>query len=184
MIGPRVSLLTSGHPLDPGRRRRQIVAAPIVIERGAWIGAGATVLQGVTVGSDAVVAAGAVVTRDVPPRTLVAGVPAQVLRKIAAKRGLLRLAIVTELRSTRRRVRSARFCFANSRRPLRFAWEAAAGEVRAFLLRYVRTSDSRRHGVGRERIDRASRLNDLNGRLRRLRGNRFKRWTQPRGRST
>jgi acetyltransferase-like isoleucine patch superfamily enzyme len=84
MIGPRVSLLTAGHPLDPGRRRRQIVAAPIVIERNVWLGAGATVLQGVTVGSDAVVAAGTVVTRDVPPRTLVAGVPAQVVRKIGA----------------------------------------------------------------------------------------------------
>jgi len=84
MIGPRVSLLTTGHPLDPGRRRRQIVAAPIAIERNVWLGAGATVLQGVTVGSDAVVAAGAIVTRDVPPRTLVAGVPAQVLREIGA----------------------------------------------------------------------------------------------------
>lgn len=84
MIGPRVSLLTAGHPLDPGRRRRQIVAAPIVIERNVWLGTGATVLQGVTVGSDAVVAAGAIVTRDVPPRTLVAGVPARVLREIGA----------------------------------------------------------------------------------------------------
>ena len=84
MIGPRVSLLTAGHPLDPGRRRRQIVAAPITIERNVWLGAGATVLQGVTVGSDAVVAAGAIVTRDVPPRTLVAGVPAQVVREIGA----------------------------------------------------------------------------------------------------
>jgi len=84
MIGPRVSLLTAGHPLDPGRRRKQIVAARIVVERNVWLGAGATVLQGVTVGSDAVVAAGAVVTRDVPPRTLVAGVPAQVLREIGA----------------------------------------------------------------------------------------------------
>ena len=84
MIGPRVSLLTTGHPLDPGRRRRQIVAAPIAIERNVWLGAGATVLQGVTIGADAVVAAGAVVTRDVPPRTLVAGVPAQVLREIGA----------------------------------------------------------------------------------------------------
>jgi len=84
MIGPRVSLLSSGHPLDPGTRRRQILAAPIVIERGVWIGAGATVLQGVTVGADAVVAAGAVVTRDVPPRTLVAGVPARVVREIEA----------------------------------------------------------------------------------------------------
>ncbi|HTN22374.1 MAG TPA: DapH/DapD/GlmU-related protein [Solirubrobacteraceae bacterium] len=84
MIGPRVSLLTAGHPLDPDRRRRQIVAAPIAIERNVWLGAGAMVLQGVTVGSDAVVAAGAVVTRDVPPRTLVAGVPARVLREIGA----------------------------------------------------------------------------------------------------
>jgi len=84
MIGPRVSLLTTGHPLDPGRRRRQIVAAPIAIERNVWLGAGATVLQGVTVGTDAVVAAGAIVTRDVPPRTLVAGVPARVLREIGA----------------------------------------------------------------------------------------------------
>jgi acetyltransferase-like isoleucine patch superfamily enzyme len=83
MIGPRVSLLTSGHPLHPELRRRQILAAPIVVERGVWLGAGATVLQGVTVGADAVVAAGAVVTRDVPPRTLVAGVPAQVVREIA-----------------------------------------------------------------------------------------------------
>ena len=84
MIGPRVSLLTAGHPLDPARRRRQIVAAPITVERNAWLGAGATILQGITVGSDAVVAAGAIVTRDVPPRTLVAGVPARVLREIGA----------------------------------------------------------------------------------------------------
>lgn len=84
MIGPRVSLLSGGHPLDPALRRRQVVTAPIVIERGAWIGAGATVLQGVTIGEDAVVAAGAVVTRDVAPHTLVAGVPARFVREIAA----------------------------------------------------------------------------------------------------
>jgi acetyltransferase-like isoleucine patch superfamily enzyme len=84
MIGPRVSLITSGHPLDPNQRRKQIVAAPIVIQRNVWLGAGAMVLQGVTVGEDSVVAAGAVVTRDVPPGTLVAGVPAQVVRPISA----------------------------------------------------------------------------------------------------
>ena len=83
MIGPRVSLITSGHPLDPDQRRKQIVAAPIVIQRNVWLGAGAMVLQGVTVGEDSVVAAGAVVTRDVPPGTLVAGLPAQVLRPIS-----------------------------------------------------------------------------------------------------
>ena len=84
LIGPRVSLITSGHPLDPNQRRRQIVAAPIVIQRNVWLCAGAMVLQGVTVGEDSVVAAGAVVTRDVPPGTLVAGVPAQVVRPISA----------------------------------------------------------------------------------------------------
>src|SRR3954463_751593 len=82
ILGPRVSLITSGHPVDPHQRRRQIVAAPITIRRNVWLGAGAIVLQGVTVGEDSVVAAGAVVTRDVPPATLVAGVPARVLRPI------------------------------------------------------------------------------------------------------
>jgi acetyltransferase-like isoleucine patch superfamily enzyme len=81
-IGPGVSLITSGHPIDPAFRRRQIVAAPIVVERGVWICAGATVLHGVTVGEDSVVAAGAVVTRDVPPGVVVAGVPARVLRAV------------------------------------------------------------------------------------------------------
>ena len=82
MVGPNVQLVSSGHPLDPETRRRSITTAPIRIGRGAWIAAGATVLQGVTVGDDAVVAAGAVVTKDVPPRTVVAGVPARVLREL------------------------------------------------------------------------------------------------------
>jgi acetyltransferase-like isoleucine patch superfamily enzyme len=82
MIGPAVSLISSGHPVDPEERRRGVTAAPIRIGRNVWIGASALVLQGVTIGEDAVVAAGAVVTRDVPARTLVAGVPAVVLREI------------------------------------------------------------------------------------------------------
>lgn len=81
-VGPRVSLITSGHPIDPARRRREITAAPIVIERGVWLCAGATVLHGVTVGADAVVAAGAVVTRDVPAGVVVGGVPARMLRPV------------------------------------------------------------------------------------------------------
>jgi acetyltransferase-like isoleucine patch superfamily enzyme len=80
LIGPNVHLISSGHPLDPAIRRSHITTAPVRIGRGAWIAAGAMVLQGVTVGHDAVAAAGAVVTKDVPPRTLVAGVPAQVIR--------------------------------------------------------------------------------------------------------
>ncbi len=82
MIGPNVHLISSGHPVDPATRRSQITTAPVKIGRGVWIAAGAMVLQGVTVGDDAVVAAGTVVTRDVPPRTLVAGVPARVIREL------------------------------------------------------------------------------------------------------
>lgn len=82
MIGPNVSLLSSGHPLEPSQRRRGITAAPIVIGRNVWIGASAIVLQGVTVGADAVIAAGAVVSTDVPAATVVAGVPARVIRNL------------------------------------------------------------------------------------------------------
>ncbi len=82
MIGPNAQLISSGHPLDPATRRSEITTAPIRLGRGVWIAAGATVLQGVTVGEDAVVAAGAVATKDVPPRTLVAGVPAKVIRTL------------------------------------------------------------------------------------------------------
>ncbi|MDF3082593.1 DapH/DapD/GlmU-related protein [Burkholderia sola] len=83
MIGPNVSLITSGHPVEPSRRRGCVVAKPIVIERNVWIGAGATIVGGVTIGENAVVAAAAVVTRDVPPNTLVGGNPAKIIRSIA-----------------------------------------------------------------------------------------------------
>jgi acetyltransferase-like isoleucine patch superfamily enzyme len=82
MIGPNVSIITSGHPLEPSRRRSGVTAAPIVIGRNVWIAAGATIIGGVTVGENSVVAAGAVVTRDVPPNVLVAGVPATVIRAL------------------------------------------------------------------------------------------------------
>ncbi|MFH1057164.1 MAG: DapH/DapD/GlmU-related protein [Pseudomonadota bacterium] len=83
LIGPNVSLITSGHPLAPAQRRAGVVARPIVIEKNVWIAAGATTIGGVTVGEGAVVAAGAVVTKDVPPRTLVGGNPARVIRALA-----------------------------------------------------------------------------------------------------
>ena len=83
MIGPNVSLITSGHPIEPSRRRDGVIAKPIVIERNVWIASGATVIGGVTVGENSVVAAGSVVTRDVPPNSLVGGNPARVIRSIA-----------------------------------------------------------------------------------------------------
>lgn len=82
MIAHKVNLVTAGHPVDPGQRRAFITSGPITIERNVWIGTAATVMPGVHVGADAVVAAGAVVTHDVPPATLVAGVPARVVRDL------------------------------------------------------------------------------------------------------
>jgi acetyltransferase-like isoleucine patch superfamily enzyme len=83
MIGTNVSIITSGHPVDPSRRRAFTIAKPIAIERNVWIAAGATIIGGVTVGENSVVAAGSVVTRNVPPNTLVGGNPARIIRSIA-----------------------------------------------------------------------------------------------------
>jgi maltose O-acetyltransferase len=78
-IGQEVLVLTSTHTLGPPEwRASKLLYKPVVIENGAWIGARAVILPGVTIGGGAVVAAGAVVTKDVPPNTLVAGVPAMV----------------------------------------------------------------------------------------------------------
>jgi acetyltransferase-like isoleucine patch superfamily enzyme len=82
LIGPNVSIITTGHPLDPSQRRAVTIGKPIVSGRNVWIAAGATSIGGVTVGETSVVAAGSVVTRDVPPNTLVGGNPAQVIRSI------------------------------------------------------------------------------------------------------
>lgn len=81
-IAPKVSLITESHPLDPSKRRDLDLKA-IVIKKNAWLGAGAIILPGVTVGENAVVAAGAVVTQDVPANTVVAGVPAKIIKHIA-----------------------------------------------------------------------------------------------------
>lgn len=80
-IGPKVNLITENHPVDPTRRKDLDLGA-VVIRRNVWIGAGATILPGVTIGEDSIVAAGAVVNRDVPPRTIVGGIPARIIRTI------------------------------------------------------------------------------------------------------
>ena len=83
LIGPNVSLITSGHPIAPSRRRDGVTAAPIAIGANVWIAAGATIIGGVTIGENAVVAAGSVVTCDVPADTLVGGKTERVIRTIA-----------------------------------------------------------------------------------------------------
>ncbi|UBM59199.1 sugar O-acetyltransferase [Marinilongibacter aquaticus] len=81
LIAPKVSLLSEGHPLSP-ENRHALVPKPIHIKKNAWIGANATILQGVTIGENAVVAAGAVVSKDVPDNIIVGGIPAKIIKSI------------------------------------------------------------------------------------------------------
>jgi acetyltransferase-like isoleucine patch superfamily enzyme len=55
---------------------------PTLVKKGVSIGSNATIIAGITIGEDAIIGAGAVVTKDVPPKTIVAGVPARKLRSI------------------------------------------------------------------------------------------------------
>lgn len=81
LIAPKVSLLTEGHPISP-RERHSLVPKPIHIRKNAWIGANATIMQGVTIGENSVVAAGSVVSKDVPDNVIVGGIPARIIRTI------------------------------------------------------------------------------------------------------
>jgi acetyltransferase-like isoleucine patch superfamily enzyme len=98
LISHNVSIMDNlTHPLDTIERRQQVRAIyesghprdirlddkPVIIDRDAWVGAHAIVLKGVTIGEGAIVGAGAVVTKDVPPYTVVAGNPARVVRALA-----------------------------------------------------------------------------------------------------
>lgn len=82
-LGHRVMILTSNHEtIYPERRAGDIQPAPVFVENGAWIGAGAIILPGITVGESSVVAAGAVVTKDVEPHTVVGGIPARYIKSL------------------------------------------------------------------------------------------------------
>ena len=85
-FGHDVAVLTAIHKLGDRWRPSWALHSPnrSRSEAGSWIGARAVILGGVTIGEGAVVAAGAVVTRSVPPNTLVGGVPAVVIRELEA----------------------------------------------------------------------------------------------------
>ncbi len=82
---PNVQLLAVNHVYDDPARpmiEQGITAEGIVVEDDVWIGAGAIITDGVHIGQGAVIAAGAVVTTDVPPHTVVGGIPARVLKHV------------------------------------------------------------------------------------------------------
>ena len=91
-FGPNVTIVTPLHPLRAAERaamrtadgteRRLCYARPVHIGSGCWLCAGVTVCPGVTIGDNCVIGAGSVVTRDIPPNSLAAGVPCRVLRPI------------------------------------------------------------------------------------------------------
>ena len=89
LIGPKVILATVNH-LEKPQDRRGLSAQPIRVKVNAWVGAGAIILPGVTIGKNAIISAGAVVTKDVPDNTIVAGVPAKIMRKIEQSGKMIR----------------------------------------------------------------------------------------------
>lgn len=83
-IGPKCNLITINYLEDP-EERSTTYGAPIVLEDKVWLGINVTVLPGVTIGYGSIVGANSVVTKDVPPMTIVAGNPAHIIRKIKTK---------------------------------------------------------------------------------------------------
>ncbi|BFM04987.1 sugar O-acetyltransferase [Halioxenophilus aromaticivorans] len=81
LIGPKVNLITISHPTQPSLRH-STYCAPITVKNNAWIGASASIMPGVTIGENAVVAANSVVTKDVAPNTIVAGIPAEFVKMV------------------------------------------------------------------------------------------------------
>ena len=84
LIGHNACILTLNHNEDP-QKRANLLPSPVKIGNGAWLGSNVTVLPGVTIGDGAIIAAGAVVTKDVEANTIVAGIPAKVVRKVNEK---------------------------------------------------------------------------------------------------
>ncbi|MBU0517775.1 glycosyltransferase [bacterium] len=83
MMGPRVSLFAENHNFkgaDVTMRSQGVTRQPIVVEDDCWLASGSIILAGVTVGKGSIVAAGSVVTKNVPPYSIAAGSPAQVIK--------------------------------------------------------------------------------------------------------
>ncbi|MFD1385799.1 DapH/DapD/GlmU-related protein [Oceanobacillus oncorhynchi subsp. oncorhynchi] len=84
LIGHNVVFATINHDYDP-LNRGTMYLKPIELKERTWIGSNATILPGVTIGENSVVAAGSVVTKDVPPNTIVGGNPAKFISDLEDK---------------------------------------------------------------------------------------------------
>ena len=83
MIGPKTTITTVGHPINPNKRRQRLgQASKVRIGNDVWIGANVCILPGVTIGNNVIIGAGAVVNRDIPDNTMAVGVPARVIKEI------------------------------------------------------------------------------------------------------
>ena len=83
MIGPNVTITTTGHPIRPDLRERATqYSLPVTIGRNVWIGANVTILPGVTIGENSVIGACSLVTRDIPANVVAYGQPCKVVREI------------------------------------------------------------------------------------------------------
>lgn len=82
LIGPNVTLSTTGHPVHPKHRADGMYSFPITIEDNVWIGANVVILPGVTIGENSVIGAGSVVTKDIPANVVAFGAPCKVFREI------------------------------------------------------------------------------------------------------
>ena len=81
LIGPQTIIATLNHDPNP-EKRGGMIPKPVRIGNKVWLGARVTICPGLTIGEGAIVGAGAVVTKDVPPRTVVAGAPAKIIKEL------------------------------------------------------------------------------------------------------
>lgn len=83
MLGPKVSIYTANHPIDPGVRSfGHDHGIPVTIGSNVWIGGNTVICPGVTIGDNTVIGAGSVVTKDIPANVVAAGNPCRVIRPI------------------------------------------------------------------------------------------------------
>lgn len=82
LIGPNVTLCTTGHPVHPAHRMDGMYSFPISIGDNVWIGGNVMILPGVSIGDNSVIGAGSVVTKDIPSNVIAFGSPCKVYREI------------------------------------------------------------------------------------------------------